>query len=89
MAHPLLSMEPYYIVEFDLQIMAAAVDLPSLDRYLLSQLFLAVTVAGWFKPFPKLQLSKYTWHTWINTCIVFYKIKNCQQVVNNSKSFIQ
>ena len=47
--------------KFDLQIMTATVGLPSLDLYLLSQLFLAVlAVVGWFKSFPKLQLSKYT-----------------------------
>ena len=59
-------MEPYYIVEFDLQIMVAAVGLPSLDFYLLSQLFLAVTVAGWFKPFPKLHAAVKIYMTYMN-----------------------
>ena len=36
--------------KIDLQIMAAAVGLPSLDHYLLSQLFFAVlAVAGWLQ----------------------------------------
>ena len=80
-------MESYYIVEFNLQIMAAAVGLPSLDLYLLSQLFLAVlAVVGWLvQIFFKVTAVKHYIHELIHVyAIAFYKIKNCQQVANNT-----